>query len=125
MRCFYTFEIIEEKKMIIEISVAVIALAFVALVIYLINVLSSLRRTLDQARFTLQGINELKGDLDDKSKCLDPIFLTCSILGEKALDKVKNMPAKELENVKEDKFTNILEWITEGIRLWCTIKKGR
>jgi len=50
--------------MIIEISVAIAVAAFVVLVIYLIRTLCSLQKTLDQARFTLQGINELKCDLD-------------------------------------------------------------
>ena len=111
--------------MIIEISVAIAVLAFVVLVVYLIKTLCSLRKTLDQARYTLQGINELKCDLDYKVKALNPLFETVSLLGEKAYEKVEGMSQKEVQGENEDRLTSILEWVTGGIRLWCALKKRR
>lgn len=111
--------------MIIEISVAIAVLAFVVLVVYLIKTLCSLRKTLDQARYTLQGINELKSDLEYKAKSLNPLFDTFSLLGEKALEKAGSMTQREIQDESEDKLTNILEWVTGGIRLWCAFKKRR
>jgi uncharacterized protein YoxC len=121
--------------MIIEISVAVIALAFVFLVVYLAVTLISLKRTLDQVRQNLIQLNAITIDLEAKTESLNSLFETVSLLGDKMHQKVEtfctNDKAKskklhyETEENSEDRITDILEWLSGGIRLWCVFKKRR
>jgi uncharacterized protein YoxC len=86
--------------MIIEISVAVIALAFVALVVYLILLLNGLRGTLkqvdktiievrmqldemgNQAKKAIEHTNQVSFDLKRKMEALNSLFNTVSNLGD-------------------------------------------
>jgi uncharacterized protein YoxC len=86
--------------MIIEISVAVIAIAFVVLVIYLILLSKAIRVTLHQVNQTLVGVrqelegingqaqkvlehtNEISFDLKRKSEALNPLFNALANVGE-------------------------------------------
>ena len=100
--------------MIIEISVAVIAVAFVALVIYLIITLQTLRTTLQHAdealgsvkkqvedlgiegRKVIQHATELSLDVQSKMSALDPLFQTVSNIGN-ALEKKTESFAEEVQ----------------------------
>ncbi len=86
--------------MVIEISVAVIAVAFVILVIYLIVMMTALRVTLRQVNFTLiEGrkhledvsvevkkvialTHEVSADLKGKMESLDSVFNSVDNMGE-------------------------------------------
>lgn len=86
--------------MIIEISVAVIAIAFVALVIYLIIFITALKVTLGQvdqtlvevreqineigseAKKTIEQTNEVSADLKDKVAKLNSVFAAVANVGE-------------------------------------------
>ena len=86
--------------MIIEISVAVVGLAFVALVIYLIMMIKSLRVTLGQVNQTLvearkqlgdvggqaqkilEHTNQVSFDIKNKVEAFNPIFNAVSNAGE-------------------------------------------
>jgi uncharacterized protein YoxC len=86
--------------MIIEISIAIIAVAFLALVIYLIAMINALRQTIaqfnqalpeirnrfdemgGQLKKTLEHTNQVTFDLKRKMESLDSTFNTISNLGE-------------------------------------------
>lgn len=86
--------------MIIEISVAVIALAFVILVIYLILLFSAVKQTLNQtnllvndvrkqlddlsgeAKKTIEHTNQMSADLRHKMEALDPLFNSIANVGD-------------------------------------------
>lgn len=107
--------------MIIEISVAVIALAFVALVIFLIKVLQSAAKSLDnvsstlvdvqktieeltyEVKQTIRNVNDITVDVDHKLKQVDPLMETVKNLGE-ILNEVtlssKDLSTRVIEKVK-------------------------
>ncbi|MFC4779555.1 DUF948 domain-containing protein [Paenibacillus sp. GCM10023252] len=86
--------------MVWEISVAIIALAFVVLVYYLIQTLKSLKHSLDEVRSTMvevkneiadisvevKGVvlktNQMTSDVQTKLKSLDPLFGSVSDIGQ-------------------------------------------
>ncbi|CUI17047.1 conserved putative membrane protein [Candidatus Protochlamydia naegleriophila] len=86
--------------MIIEISVAVIALAFAVLVIYLILLFSAVKQTLGQtnllvndvrkqlddlsgeAKKTIEQANQMSADLKHKMEALDPLFNSIANVGD-------------------------------------------
>lgn len=95
--------------MIIEISVAVIALAFVALVVYIIIMTNALRITLGQvnqtltevrhhldqigseAKKTTENVDQLSLDLNKKMELLNPIFNAVSNIGDFLEQKTKTL----------------------------------
>jgi len=98
--CLWLFKTLGDAGMIIEISVAVIALAFVALTVYLIaltitlrrtafqadRMLHDLRRQLDEmggtAARTIEHTNRMSFDLQKKLEALDPLFNALSNIGD-------------------------------------------
>lgn len=132
----------------LEISIALIAVAFVVLVIYLIGVLRSASQTLSQVNQLLrdnqskisdlslesvkllQGVNQLTEDVQVKMEDLDPLFHTVRKLGDKALYKVGGKEFRpERENLNgEQHSTNymlgdIADFIALGLNLWMKWKK--
>jgi uncharacterized protein YoxC len=105
--------------MIIEISIAVIALAFVALVIYLITLFKSIRITLGQVNQTLvearkqlgeiggqaqkvmEHTNQISFDLKQKVDAFTPIFNAVSNAGE-ILDYKSSALKKEFLAASEE-----------------------
>lgn len=107
--------------MIIEISVAIIALAFVALVIFLIKVLQSAAKSLDnvsstlvdvqktieeltyEVKQTIRNVNDITVDVEHKLKQVDPLMETVKNLGE-ILNEVtlstKDLSTRVIEKVK-------------------------
>lgn len=131
--------------MIIEISLIILTLAFVALVIYIIVTLKTLRHTLTQVDLTLVDVRkqlnevgeraqEVSFDVQKKMEALNSVFNAVSNLGDflecetMALEKKafisshqeNSNPAKGQETIKVD---DILEIVDIGIRLWKKIKK--
>lgn len=98
--------------MIIEISVAVIALAFTALVFYLIafirssqvtlgqvnQTLSDARKQIDQlsgeAKKVIEHANQMSTDLQTKMETLDPIFNAVEDLGNLLENKTNSLKEK-------------------------------
>jgi len=105
--------------MIIEISIAVIALAFVALVIFLIVLICSLRTTLGQVNHTLsetrkqlndvglqaqkavEHANQISYDLKYKAEALNPVFNAISNAGQ-ILEHKSSVMKKEYIALQEE-----------------------
>lgn len=117
-----------EFGMIIEISVAIIALAFVALVIYIIAVAKALKTTLGQvnqtlfdvrrhleeigseARKTTQNVDQLSSDLNNKMEALKPIFNALSNVGDYLEHKTKTLKLEaEICALKNEDEASALE----------------
>jgi uncharacterized protein YoxC len=105
-------------------SICLVALAFVALVIYLILTLLSLRR--------------MVRDLDDKVHSLDPIFRVVAKAGSAIEKKATHMRqlSEEIEDStsyecsrRRDRPVNtameVAEWALIGMALWQKIKERR
>jgi uncharacterized protein YoxC len=99
----------------IEISVAIIALAFVILVIFLILTLISLRKTLD--------------DLKEKSQKLDGLFNTIGHVGD-YLDK-STEPLEQCDSLYElchETEEKDIDWVglaAAGLLIWHKLQKRR
>lgn len=138
----------------IEISVAVIALAFVVLVIFLVKVLISIGKTLDQVNRTLPEVQELlrstqktTNDVNEKLEALDAFFKAISLVGDKALSATRSFKeaSEECRTAKMESFTNesdngstsrehseaysrvdqVMEWVALGVKVWDTVNKRR
>ena len=120
-----------------DISIAVIALAFVALVIYLIVVIKSLRVTLGQVNQTLiearkqmgelgvqaqkvmEHTNQISFDLRHKVEAFNPIFNAMNqagqVLEHKATEFKKdfiNLSSLAIEDEEKKKKTQVRGWMT-------------
>lgn len=97
--------------MIIEVSVAVIALAFIALVFYLIDLIKSSKKTLAQSNQMLNDaykeIDQLGGETKKLLEHLNHISIDIQTKME-ALDPIFNS-IEELGNVLESKTTSLKE----------------
>lgn len=114
--------------MSIETSIALIAFAFIVLVIYLAWTLFTLSKTLNQATKTLEKVNLLTQDIEHKAQALDSLFQAVSLIGDKLREKTEDLTRNEVSETKTqspDKVTDILEWVAGGIRLWTAFKKRR
>lgn len=117
-----------EFGMIIEISVAIIALAFVALVIYIIAVTKALKVTLGQVNQTLsdvrkhlddlgteakkatENVDQLGHDLNSKMEALKPIFNAISNIGDYLEQKTKTLKLEaEICALKNEDEASTLE----------------
>ncbi len=119
--------------MIIEISVAVIAAAFVILVIYLIVLIIGLKKTLKEVNITM---SEARHQLN-KAEAFNPLFNAIShtgqILEQQAADLKNNFFENEEEREKKKKTINnslmasaaILELAGLGLSIWQKYNKGR
>lgn len=112
--------------MVIEVSVAVIALAFVILTIYLIVLIRDIRNQ----------VNQISVDIREKSVSLDPVFKSIQNLGEVARFKTEAYKNEELalaalEKAEKNSIANdasttvaaVLALTGQGIRLWQHLKK--
>lgn len=135
--------------MIIEISIAVIALAFVVLVIYLISAIKALRITLGQVNQTLaetrhqlgdlggqtqkilEHTNQISFDLKQKVEAINPIFNAIGDAGEVFEHRAAQLKSelKASSELKEDEKLKAIEAIFElggaGIKLWQKLRKRR
>jgi uncharacterized protein YoxC len=137
--------------MIIEISVAVIALAFVALVIYLILTLSALRVTLTQVNQTLshgrrhldtiseeakkvmEHTNRISVNVQHKVEAFNSLFNAFANLGEVFEKKTSHFKERMDESTSShfthhptvEKVGTALELVGQGIRLWQKLKQRR
>lgn len=119
--------------MIIEISVAVISLAFLLLVIFLVKTLLTTNATLKQTKTAishmqkevvdlshesqklLRTVNSLTSDIKEKTDSLDFIFRPLSQMSHPHREKkTHHDPAEKVED--------IVEWIVSGISLYKKLK---
>lgn len=116
--------------MIIEISVAVIAAAFVLLVVYLIILIRSLRVTLSQ-------IDHLSREINGKTESLTPFFNALNQTGQILEKKAANLK-KDYDYCLEEEYdreecekknlivaTAAIELMGIGLSAWQKIKKRR
>lgn len=109
---------------IISLSIAIVALAFVALVVFLGITLLSLRKTLS--------------DVDEKIHSLDPLFRVVSKTGdaiEKKANRVRFLAQEveeQLEEEVEERNTSklntaveIAQWTLVGVALWQKLRDRR
>lgn len=106
--------------MIIQISVGIVSLAFVALVIYLIAVLVSVRKTLDESNQLVRDVDDLIIDIKSKVDTVDNIFNVFS-QGE---EKVKN-EEKGFEKDPYHTLAKVFEGIACGIVLFNKFRGGK
>ncbi len=112
------------ENWLIGISIFVIALAFVALVIFLIVTLVSLRHIVT--------------DLDQKVRAFDPIFRVVNRAGEAIEQKTAHMErtvadvdeavSERYESKKEGGISTameVAEWALIGLTLWQRIQKRK
>jgi uncharacterized protein YoxC len=93
--------------MIIDICVGVIALAFVVLVVYLVLTLIKVIRL-------LKTTNDIALDFKKKSEALNVFLQPLKKLDKKKID---------LKHRKYDKIAEIINFATDGIALFNTLKK--
>lgn len=119
------------ESWVIALSIGIVALAFVALVIFLILTLVSLRET-------LKTTNEMCVDLEKKIHAFDPVVRVVSEVGstvEKCVHKIK-YPSEETscpcchqtQGKVENRFNTVLEvaeWAVVGLALWQKFKERR
>jgi uncharacterized protein YoxC len=123
--------------MIIEISVAVISVAFVALVIYLIVMMKTLRKTLgkvdqtlEEAKMAIQQTQLLEADLRKKMGTLDPLFNSVENVGDilecktAAYKELKSHSLRE-EDSDQINVADLVALAGLGIRLWNKFNKRR
>ncbi len=109
---------------IISISIGIVALAFVALVIFLGVTLLSLRRTIV--------------DLDDKVHAFDPLFRVVSKTGEAIERKTSHVRqlSREVEESIDDESERrkervlntaleVAEWTLVGVALWQKLRERK
>ncbi len=98
---------------VIWIAIAIVAIAFAALVVYSIFALISLRKLLRNA-------NELVVDLEEKARSLDPYFHVASGVGE-ALECFSGRKKGERSN----KWVDLVECSLVGLSLWQKLKEKK
>lgn len=110
---------------LISISIGVVALAFVALVVYLIKMLVSIKGMVD--------------DLDQKVHSFDPYFRLVNKAGnviEKKASNIKQLSEEVEEEVQYERrekardttvntALEVAEWTLLGLALWQKIKERR
>jgi uncharacterized protein YoxC len=120
-------------KIILYLSVALIAIAFFVLVIYLAKTLKSLQKTLDSVSTTLSGLekqidgvttettlllkktNALADDIQKKSESLNSVVNSVKNIGETvnkfnhSLKNMTNTLDKQVDQNKE-KISQIMQW---------------
>lgn len=114
--------------MIIEISIAIIAVAFLILVIFLVTVLLSLRETLKKTSDLTDDLREMTENLHRDLSAFDPYFRSVADLGELLEEKscsLKKECSKEQEDDPVETIKNILALATIGIGMWQKFKQRR
>jgi uncharacterized protein YoxC len=115
--------------MVIEVSVAVIAAAFVLLVIFLIVIIVALCLMLRHVNHALISVNkqvdDIGTDIKVKMASLNPVFHSISNMGEMLEQKTINLKAEQKPQPPELQMADILDFASMGVRLWQNIKKRR
>lgn len=109
---------------LIAISIGIVALAFVALVVFVILALLSLR--------------QMVNDLDNKVRSFDPLFRVVSKAGsaiEKKASKIRQLSEEVEGSIPEERHPQaeravntameVAEWALIGLALWQKIKERR
>jgi uncharacterized protein YoxC len=126
-------EVENEMIIILYLSVAVIAIAFFILVIYLVKTLKSLQGTLDSVAHTLDGLegqlqgvtgettallhktNSLAEDIQHKSEQLNTVVYAVKDVGTTlqnltgSFKKMSNSVSKEMDR-NQDKVAQVVQW---------------
>jgi uncharacterized protein YoxC len=128
--------------MIIEISVALIALSFVFLVIFLILTLRSLKITFDrinttliplqrhtedlceQAEALIEQTTHLTKDLNHKLDAFDGVFNSISHVGNRLERSTLNLKSHQ-DEFHSAPVEDAIEWALLGCQLWQKLKKRR
>lgn len=108
--------------MFLEITLGIAALAFTALMIYLIIVLRSLKTTLDLSAHTLIIVNDIAEDVNIKLQSFDGVFEAVEMVGDKLRD-VNDRTSNRSEERSKNKVAALLEWLTLGATLWMKFRK--
>ncbi|NGX60826.1 MAG: hypothetical protein K940chlam9_00298 [Chlamydiae bacterium] len=112
------------ESWLIAVSIGIVALAFLALVIYLIVTLVSLRKTIDAT--------------NEKIHTFDPLFRTVDRVGE-AIEKRTGSVRQLSEEVEEEEYRGrrsrksrtidtaleVAEWALVGLAIWNKMKERR
>lgn len=125
--------------MIWEISLAVIAAAFVILVIYLIIAIfeaTKLLRTLnlslhkahlgeiaEESLLAMKNANSIASNLQGKMQNLDPLFQATQNLGTGLNNLTENLVQRSPPPQQKLEVNEVVNWIALGINIWQKIKK--
>lgn len=127
--------------MVIEISIAIVAVAFVVLVVYLIKVLKTLNETLQSVNETVGQIEEdldaiskqsvsvlkqteqLAVDLNQKSQHLDSLFASVKGIGDGVNQVSTSMVAQAEQHRRQ--LGNLLAAVSFGLETWQKWKEMR
>jgi len=133
---------------ILYFSVALIAIAFTILVIYLNKMLNSVKRTLDSVAHTLEGLekqlqgvtseteallhktNELMEDIQKKSESVNSFVASFTEIGDtvqrfnSSLRRVADQVSYETEH-KSETVSQAVRWSTAAIDIWKRIKENK
>lgn len=128
----------EGWEWVIGISVAIVAVAFVCLVIFLITTLLSLKKSLECSNQLIQNTNDVVIDVEKKLHALDPVFHAVSDLGNVAVRNtanIKSLSDEVASAVVHDKkmkvervvstAMEVFDWTLMGVALWQKIKESR
>lgn len=127
-----------------EISMLIIAIAFTFLVIYLIIVLRSAQKTLNQLTDTLQTVKLNMNDLGNETRqllhqaniltsAIEPFSQATHLLGKVALEKSEevytSMRKASPNSTNDEKALTcsgaVLDWVLSGAELWNTFRNSR
>lgn len=105
---------------VIGLSIAVVALAFAALVVFLILTLNTVRVSLKETDKLIRDTNQVVVDIERKIHSFDPIFKQVSKFGHSIEHAAETVEIQKQEKV--DKTVNtlmeVVEWGVLGASLW-------
>lgn len=112
----------------LEISIAVIAGAFVILVGFLIYVLISAKRTLDQLNKVMKNVEITTVNVNQKLVAMDSLFFAISNVGDKALAASSKLNEDYEEALvprseAQSRIDHLMDWLSLGANIWKVYKK--
>lgn len=127
----------------IEVILLIIAIAFVVLVVFLTKAIFSLTKTLeliqtkinslgDEPEKLMKNVNEISTDVNQKMKCLNPLFYSISNVGSCLESKTAECKEKMVwgrfqkertVKLERDSLENLIELTIEVVRLFNAWKK--
>lgn len=133
---------------LLYVSVAVIAIAFLILVIYIIQMLKSLKSTLDHVATTIESLetqfegitsettellhrtNRLADDIQDKSLALNSVVDRVKEVGDSIgtlNQSIKNITHRVVQGTENysDQVEKAVEWSSAALKIWHKWKMQR
>ncbi len=118
----------------LEMSIAVIAAAFVVLVGFLIYVLVTTKKTLDQLNKVMKNVEITTVNVNQKLVAMDSLFLAISNVGDKALSSSNKLRedyvteevgglTHQPRSEAQSRLDHLMDWLSLGANIWKVYKK--